>query len=530
VSAVQARPAPLRRLGGRVTARPAGAVVAAAAVLALMGVSLLLRTRALDAAFWIDEGLSVGIGSYDLLDIPGELRKDGSPPLYYMLLHVWMQAFGNGETATHVLSLAFAVLTVPIALWAARSLWGARAGWIAALLAAINPFLTYYAQETRMYALVAALSLVVAASFVHGFVVRDRRFVAVFAIATALLLYTHNYGLFLAMGTVAALVVCWATTVDQDRRRALVRDALLAYGAVALLYLPWLPTLAFQTLHTGAPWAGRPGLDTLLLTIAFLLGGTTTGIALLLAAGSGVAGLVRARGPEVSRSTLVVLVMTLTAILLAFAVSLVSPAMATRYFASFVGPLLLLAAVGLAHAGRLGLVALAIVAAFWLDPRTDQLTSKSNVRSVAASVQQVVTAGDLVISTHPEQLPLLAYYLPKGVRYGTSMGPVTDPRMMDWIDALDRLKAAQPRKTIPRAIARLRPGQELVLFQPIIRTAKWGAPWTKLVRRRAAQWEYRLDRSPALRREAVVPVFGFDRLPKGVRAVVYRKLGTVRNG
>jgi uncharacterized membrane protein len=69
-----------------------------------------------------------------------------------------MSVFGSGEADTHALSVAFAILTVPAAWLGARALFGDRAAWIAALLAAINPFLTYYAQETRMYALVALLS------------------------------------------------------------------------------------------------------------------------------------------------------------------------------------------------------------------------------------------------------------------------------------------------------------------------------------------------------------------------------------
>ena len=58
-----------------------------AALADLLLVSLYLRTRSLYASFWIDEGLSVGISSHPLLDIPGVLRQDGSPPLYYVLLH-----------------------------------------------------------------------------------------------------------------------------------------------------------------------------------------------------------------------------------------------------------------------------------------------------------------------------------------------------------------------------------------------------------------------------------------------------------
>ena len=65
----------------------------------LIAVSLLLRTRQLDVGYWIDEGLSVGIADRPLTDIPGVLKVDGSPPLYYMLLHVWMSLFGAASRA-----------------------------------------------------------------------------------------------------------------------------------------------------------------------------------------------------------------------------------------------------------------------------------------------------------------------------------------------------------------------------------------------------------------------------------------------
>ncbi|MDQ3742319.1 MAG: glycosyltransferase family 39 protein [Actinomycetota bacterium] len=502
--------------------RPVTALHLAAGVVALGLLSLYLRTRALDAAFWIDEGLSVGIGSYGLLDIPGVLEQDGSPPLYYGLLHVWMQAFGNGESATHLLSVVFAVLTVPAAFWAGRGLYGPRTGWIAAGLAAINPFLTFYAQETRMYALVALLGLLVSASFLRVFADRDRRHLPLFAASLTLAVYTHNWVLFLGMGTVVALGYLVRMAAPEERR-ALVKDALIGYGVVALAYVAWLATLLFQARHTGAPWAEQPDLAALSASLGILLGGPPSAIALLLVGGNGIAGIVRDASPR-ARRTIALLVLLVSAIALAWLASQVSPAYSNRYFAAFVGPLLLLAAVGLAHGGRLGLVCLALVTLYWFDAREPQLETKSNVRSVAASIQQLVTAGDVVVSTHPEQLPLLAYYLPDGVRYGTSIGPVTDPRVMDWRDALDRLRAAKPGPTARAAVDTLEPGQELVLVVPIIRTAQWGAPWTSLVRKRTVQWERRLDADPRVRREAVVPVFGYDRLPRGVRAIVYRRI------
>jgi mannosyltransferase len=63
----------------------------------LVAVSVALRTTELGAGFWIDEGLSVGIADRPLTDIPGVLRRGGSPPLYYLLLHVWLALAGRSE-------------------------------------------------------------------------------------------------------------------------------------------------------------------------------------------------------------------------------------------------------------------------------------------------------------------------------------------------------------------------------------------------------------------------------------------------
>src|SRR5918912_2651820 len=163
----------------------------------LMAASLLLRTDRLDIGYWIDEGISVGIASHSVGQIPSALGQDGSPPLYYLLLHEWIRLAGTGEAATRSLSLLFAIAAVPVAWWAGSALFGRRAGALAAAGAAFCPFLTYYAQETRMYSLVAVLSLAASASFVLAFLRGRRRHVVLLGVWLALLLYTHTWGLFL---------------------------------------------------------------------------------------------------------------------------------------------------------------------------------------------------------------------------------------------------------------------------------------------------------------------------------------------
>ena len=149
----------------RVTVPPA----LLAALGLLMAGSLLLRMSGLESGYWIDEGIAVGIASHDLTDIPRTLSMDGSPPLYYVLLHGWMGLVGESEAATRALSLVFALIAVPVAYWAGNAIFDRRTGVLAAVGVAACPFLNYYAQETRMYSLVVVLSLLASASFVLAF-------------------------------------------------------------------------------------------------------------------------------------------------------------------------------------------------------------------------------------------------------------------------------------------------------------------------------------------------------------------------
>jgi mannosyltransferase len=511
--------APLDRVRARLGERTRIALGLAALLL----ISYLLRSTAIHARYWIDEGLSVGIASFPLDEIPGALRQDGSPPLYYLLLGVWTRLIGDGEARTHALSLGFALLTIPCGFALARALFNERAAWFTAVLAAFIPFLSYYAQETRMYALAVLLSLVMAGTYGLVFVLGRRRWLPAFVLSGTALIYTHNWGLFMLAGTgLALLPLLRAKTVPW-------RDALIGYGAIGLLYLPWVPSLLYQVGHTGAPWSIAPSLDDLPGEVAGLFGGPGPGVALLLVGGSGLVAYLalRDRDRPAAREPQATLVITLAiavllALVMAFVVNQISPGWSARYFASLIGPLLLLAGGVLSRAGRLGLVTVALVAGLWLHPPTGKVNNKSNVHRVAVLAEPRLHTGDIVVSTHPEQVPVAAFYFRDGLRWASGMGWVPDTRIFDWRDALDRYRAARPARTADTLIAALRPGQQLVLMQPILRTASWVAPWTSLVRERSVQWERLLNRDPRLQRLAAVPHLGDTRLPRGVRLVFYR--------
>ena len=511
----------------RIRSLPGGIAVPILVLLGLLGISLYLRTRALGASLWMDEGLSIGIASQPLLHIPHVLRQDGSPPLYYMMLSVWMKAFGIGPARTQALSVAIALLAIPGALWAGWSLFGRRAGYIAAALAAVNPFLTAFAQETRMYSLMLLLSLLTTAAFLNLFVFGRRAYLPVFAVLLALMLYTHNWGLFMFVGALCALVPCWYATRD---RRGLVRDALIGFGGAGVLYLPWVPTLLYQTRHTGAPWLTSPRFGAPIQITRSLLGGGTPTAALLLAGGSGVAGVFAERGDRRERTALIAATtLCVGTLAVAWTFSQFSPAWTTRYLGVALGPILILAAAGLARAGVLGLAALVIILGIWCIPKTYGLKNKSNAADLRAAAVPLLRPGDLVISMQPEQTPLLEYHLERlggarGLRYATPMGPVVNPRVMDWRDAQPRLEHATPAKELDPLLASLRRGERVLLVDPVTSQANdWDAPWTQLVRRRSAKWGGAMAGNRCFRLVAAVP--GFDRHATriGVRGTLYRK-------
>jgi mannosyltransferase len=523
----------LDRMATAAPSRPALRIRAAtlavpAGLAGLMLLALVLRTRELGVGFWIDEGLSVGISDRPFGDIPDALRKDGSPPLYYLLLHLWMRAAGTSEEATRWLSVLCALVSVPVAWWAARALFGTRTAWMAAVLAATSPFLTQYAQEARMYALVALLALVASGTYARAFAIggteRERRPWAIgYAVALAAMLYTHNWALFFGAACGAVWLYLVARGPASERREQLIAGA-IGFGGALALYLPWIPITLYQAAHTGAPWSESPTVLALLGTSGRMLGQFAQ-VALLMAAGAGLAGLLARRGGRLSpagRAAAGLLVVALLTVLLAWISSQVSPAWANRYLAVAVPPLLLAVAAGLGHAGKLGIAGLVVAAA--LSAGDTAPDDKSNVRDVTRSISASLAPGDLVVSTQPEQVSVLAYYLPDGLRYATLTGALDDTGVTDWRDGPERLGATTPERDLAPLLDELEPGQRVVLVTPIFfDVRRWQAPWTELVRLRSGEWRQHLSNDGRFAISAVEPILPVERRPNPVQATVYVK-------
>jgi hypothetical protein len=461
-------------------------VGAGGVLLVLVAISALLRTRALGGELWFNEATATGIASHSLSELPGVLRRGGASPLYYLLLHFWIDAFGSGASATHALSLLFGLLTIPVAMWTGQSLFGRRAGFMAAVLFAFSSFLTRYAQETQCYELMVLLGLLATAGFLHGFVYRRRRWLWLLALSLAAMLYTQGAAVLFWFAAAVAIVPVY---ICSDDRRGILRDAAISFAAATILYLPWLPTTIYQVVHVTAAWHYTPLLGATVPSV--LLGGERVDVTLLVAAVIGVVPLLgrsSRRTPDAA-AMWVLIAVPVAALALARVSSLFAPVWASRYFAPAVAPLLLLGAYSSARARVLGVVAIVLCIGFLADPSSFAPSYKSDMQDVAGEIGPLLHEDDLVVVAQPEQTTLAWYYLPGGLRYASTAGVVSDPRYMNWADALMRLRDTNPQATLTALVASLKPGQQLLYVRPLTEGAQnWHAPWTQLVRRRSAQW------------------------------------------
>lgn len=231
--------------------------------------SLILRFVT-TSPLWLDEAQSVAIARLPLPQLFDALRQDGSPPLYYLLLHVWIGWFGQGDYAVRSLSAIFGVLALPLAWRLTRQLAGRRTAQAVLLLLATSPFAIRYSDETRMYSLMVLLTLLLAMA-VRQVVRRPGVWpIAAVAVTTGAIALTHYWGFYLL-----AVVVVLALVLVRRYRGPMLR--LLAGMVVGgVLFLPWVPSFLTQMAHTGTPWAGRGGLQVFPVALGAWRGGNDT--------------------------------------------------------------------------------------------------------------------------------------------------------------------------------------------------------------------------------------------------------------
>jgi len=126
-------------------------------LLVIVGLGGLLRLYQIGSkGLWLDEAFSVWLAWQPVGEMLSWLVNiDQHPPLYYTLLHFWV-ALGDTAAIVRALSALLGTLTIPAVYFLGRRLTGeGGVGLLGALILAVSPFHVRFAQETRMYTLLA---------------------------------------------------------------------------------------------------------------------------------------------------------------------------------------------------------------------------------------------------------------------------------------------------------------------------------------------------------------------------------------
>lgn len=188
-------------------------------------------------SLWRDEAFSYFMARPHPFAVIVNTANDFNPPLYYLLLHYWMQLVGKSDVGLRFLSFLFHIATVFIMYKLARRLFSKNFSFFVAIFTFLNPMLIYYAFEMRMYAVYAFFSL----CSVYFFYTKNWKW---YIVTTVLGLYSHS---FFPLIIFSYLVYLWIA-------KQLNKKTIITVMTPVVFYLPWIPVIVNQFLHSKDSW------------------------------------------------------------------------------------------------------------------------------------------------------------------------------------------------------------------------------------------------------------------------------------
>jgi len=283
-----------RSFGSRPSTRPASRLAVWTLLGVLLVVGTILRLYHLDfQSFWRDEMTAVQVAG-SLEQGFDQLRNDFHPPLYYFVLHFWIELFGASEAGLRLSSVIPGVAAIFFLFRLGHYLFGLRAGLIAAGIFTFSLFQIFYAQEARSYTMLVLLSILSTEACVLWLVERRRSQLIYYLVASTALVYIHHFGWFVLAAQNLFMLGKWICEgwdwkqsgrlppAEQEEHRHLeglsvgLNNGLLYWAgaqlAIVALYLPWIFIFLQQTLRVQAGfWIEEPGLPELWKTFPVFL-------------------------------------------------------------------------------------------------------------------------------------------------------------------------------------------------------------------------------------------------------------------
>jgi mannosyltransferase len=192
--------------------------------------------------------------------------SDTNPPLYHILLHYWINLFGNSEFSTRFLSVIFGFFAIFMLYKVGSLIFYKEVGIISSLILGLNTFHIYYSQEARMYILNSLLTLLSMYFFIRLLKERGLMIVIGYILSSILLMYTHIFGLFILLAQNIYIMTLFLFTKENYKLK--IKAWILLQALLIILFTPWISALTKRiiNLETNGFWIPVPTVHTIIDT------------------------------------------------------------------------------------------------------------------------------------------------------------------------------------------------------------------------------------------------------------------------
>lgn len=209
-----------------------------------------LSTRSI----FYDDAFSYFLSKQSWQAIISGTAADTMPPLYYFLLHIWLQV-NDGIGWLRFLSVLLTLGGIFLLYFLVTEIAGKTAGLWAAFFSAISPQLIYHAQDLRMYALLSTAQIGYCLFFIRTVKAETAEWGNWIWLVTCgtIAMYTHNLAVF------TLIVPNIFLLIGRDWRR--LKSLLLAQIVIGFFSIPWLLMIPGQVDKIQrAFWTPQPGM------------------------------------------------------------------------------------------------------------------------------------------------------------------------------------------------------------------------------------------------------------------------------
>ncbi len=178
------------------------------------------------------------------------LEESQVTPLYFVMLRLWVEWFGDSIAVTRSFSALMSLLTFPCIYWLCQELFkSSLIGWIAVALVAISPVHYLYAQEARPYSLWIVTVLASSAALLRAMRLNTKMNWCIYVATLSLGLYTQ---LFFSLVAIAQGI--YVFVIERFRLSKILRYYLLSSLVGGLIFIPWLLIIITHPTPEGVSW------------------------------------------------------------------------------------------------------------------------------------------------------------------------------------------------------------------------------------------------------------------------------------